>query len=260
MFLSTYFGATALVCVSVLVSVLGVVLVRKFIHIDKLRPSHDVGGYLISVAAALYSVLLGLIVVDAMQFHQRARELTVQESNNLTDVFILAKCLPEPRRSFIRLTCSNYAQRVIDTEWGLLQSGNSCPQAGDLAIGLMQSLADFEPKTENEKALYPQIVEEAREFWQNRQARLNIAQLGIPAAEWVALVAGAVVIIAFSFLFGIESFWIQLAMTSMVSFLLSMSLSLLLLFSMPFKGDLAVQSAAFNTIYFIKTQSETTNR
>jgi hypothetical protein len=121
----------------------------------------------------------------------------------------------------------------------------------------MQSLIDFEPKTENEKALYPQMVSEAREFWQHRQARISMAERGIPFVEWLALIAGAVVIVIFSYLFGLENIWIQILMTSMISLVISLSLTLILLFATPFRGDLSVQSAAFNALDYIKNRIPT---
>jgi hypothetical protein len=257
MVLNSYLGATIFVVGSVVLSVIGSLLARRIVHIEKLRPSHDVGGILFSVVGALYSVLVGLIVVDAVQNYQHAREITVQETNSLADVFILAQRLPEPRRSAIRKICSDYASRVVGTEWEQMKCGSYCPLARDLAIDLMQSLVDFEPKTENEKALYPEMISEARDFWQCRQSRISIAERGIPTVEWLTLGAGAVVIVVFSYLFGIESVWIQILMTAMTSLLLSLNLILILLFATPFQGDLAVQAAAFDTVNYIEKRTPT---
>ena len=253
--LNSYLGVSLLVLGSVCLSIVGLLIARKSLNFEKLKPSHDVGGYLFSVIGALYSVLLGLVVVDAMQSYQRAAEITIQESNNLADVYILAQRLPEPRRGQIRKACVDYAARVTDVEWNEMKCQSYCPVAKDLAIGLMESLVDFEPQTDNEKALYPEMVSEAREFWQHRQSRINIADRGVPAAEWYALVIGAVVIVFFSFLFGIESFWIQLVMTSLVSLLISINLGLILLFATPFQGDQSIRPDSFEIVKYIQNHA-----
>jgi hypothetical protein len=248
MVLNSYAACCLLVLGSGLIAVVGLLLARKTVNFEKLRSSHDVGGYLLAVAGTLYSVLLGLVVVDAMQNHHHAREITERETYNLADVFLLAQRLPEPKRTEIRKLCSSYTQSVIDTEWPLMSSATYCPIAEAKAIDLMELLMDFAPRGENEKDLYPQMVQEASQFWQNRQSRLNIAEKGIPTAEWVVLIAGALIVIFFTYLFGLENFRLQVIMTALVAILISLNLVLLLLFAYPFSGDLSIQSDAFNTV------------
>jgi hypothetical protein len=213
-----------------------------------LKASHDVGGYLLSVVGTLFAVLLGLVVVDAMQSYQRAREIVEHEGNCLTDVIILADRLPEPKRSQIRKMCADYAKQVVDTEWQQMSISNYCPISRQLSIDLMRTLMDFEPRTENEKALYPQMIQEASQFWQNRQARIMVAQTGLPAMEWIALIAGAVVTIFFTYFFVVENLPLQIIMTSMVALLVSLNLMLLLMYAYPFSGDLALGNEAFNSV------------
>src|SRR3990167_7994540 len=99
---STYLAAVGLVLGSVVLAVIGLLISRKIFHIDKLVDSHEVGGYLLSVVGTMYAVLLGLIVVDAMQQYQVARQITETEANCLVDVYLLAKMLPEERSKDVR--------------------------------------------------------------------------------------------------------------------------------------------------------------
>jgi ABC-type branched-subunit amino acid transport system permease subunit len=151
--------------------------------------------------------------------------------------------------------CSQYAKQVVDTEWTMMREGTYCPIARGRAIHLMDSLMDFEPKTEKEKAIYPVMVQQASEFWQNRQARLGIAEKGLPAIEWVVLLTGGVVTVIFTYFFGMENAKLQILMTAMVTLLIAMNLCLLLMFASPFSGDLAVHVDAFNDLQNIFTES-----
>jgi hypothetical protein len=108
-------------------SVAGLLLARKCINFEELRPSHDVGGYLLSVVGTLYAVLLGFVVVDTMQQYQHARQVTEMEAGTLADVFIMANRLHEPNRSKIQTACSNYINQVIETEWSQMSCGKYCP-------------------------------------------------------------------------------------------------------------------------------------
>src|SRR6516225_3121891 len=169
MFFHTQLFAVLVIIFSTLLAAIGLLITRRLMNQKTLKESHDVGGYLLSVIGTLFAVLLGLVVVDAMQSYQRARDIVERESNCLTDVLILSDRLPEPRRSKVRNMCADYADQVVDTEWSQMSCASYCPIAREKAISLMQALMDFEPKTENEKALYPQMVQEASEFWQNRE-------------------------------------------------------------------------------------------
>jgi hypothetical protein len=245
MALNTYLGGFLLTVAAGVVAVLGLLLVRKVVHFEKLKPSHEVGGYLIAVVGALYAVLLGLIVVDAMQQYWKAREITESEVNNLADVYVLAGKLPEPTRSQVRKDCTDYAQQVVTTEWKQMNHGLYCPLARGKAIHLMQELVDFEPQTDSQRTLYSTMINDASTFWQNRQSRISIAQNGVPAVEWIVLVLGAAITVAFTYFFGLQNVKLQIIMTAMVAMLIALSLILLLLFAYPFSGDLCVQDEPF---------------
>ena len=105
-----------------------------------------------------------------------------------------------------------------------------------------------EPKTENEKIIYTQLIQEASQFWQNRQARINIATRGLPLAEWITLLTGAVILVLFTYLFGLENVRLQIIMTALMAALISLNLIMLLLFAYPFSGDLALAPDAFKSL------------
>jgi len=246
--INSYFVCVVIIFMSCVFAVLGLLLVRRAVSFEKLRASHEVGGYLLSVVGTLYGVVLGLVVVDAMQHYQTASDIVERESNNLADVFILAKQLPEPRRTIVRNLCRSYAEQVLDTEWEQMRCSSYCPVARTKAVDLMQALMNFEPKSENDKVIYPRLIEEASQFWQNRQARIKIAGKGLPAAEWTALIVGALILVMFTYLFGLENWRLQVLMTTLVSMLISLNLIMLLLFAYPFSGDLGLAPDAFTSL------------
>ncbi len=243
--LDTYGGGVLLVLGSAILAVIGLLIARKVIDLDRLRASHDVGGYLLSVVGTLYAVLLGLVVVDAMSKFSLAREVTEREANCLADVYVLAECLPEKKRDEVRAICVNYASAVIDTEWDDMDEGAYCPVAHKTAVDLMQSLMNFEPVSENQKALFPLIVADAGDMWKARRQRINMALNGIDNAEWFTLIVGGAITIFFTFFFGLENLKLQIAMTAMVAVLISLNVYLVALFGYPFSGDLKIGTDSF---------------
>ena len=179
----SYFVGTFLISGISLLSVLGLLVVRKYFDLEKLKSCHEVGGYLLSVVGTMYAVLLGLIVVDAMTKFQTAREVVEQEANSLADVFLLANSFPEEKSHKVRVICNDYVKEVLTDEWPAMAEGKISQRARKAIVELMKEVMSFEPVTENQKAIYPIAVQEACQVWDYRRARTNMAQHGIPVVE-----------------------------------------------------------------------------
>ncbi|MFN8659252.1 MAG: hypothetical protein U0105_23165 [Candidatus Obscuribacterales bacterium] len=64
-------------------SVAGMLIVRKRVGVATLITYHEVAGYLLSVVGTLYAVLLGFIIVEAMQHIQDLRVLAEDEASGV---------------------------------------------------------------------------------------------------------------------------------------------------------------------------------
>ncbi len=233
-------GGAILVLGATGISVLGLLGARKIFDLQKLRESHEVGGYLLSVVGTLYAVLLGLIVVDAMAKFQNARMVTEEEANNLADVFVLAASLPKELCNHVRQDCIDYTNRVIKKEWPMMDEGKVDVEARRIIVHMNVELSTFEPQTENQKAIYPLLLSAASDVWHTRRERTNYAIHGPPVVEWVSLVIGSIITVFFTYFFNSAHLKLQVVMTSMVALLISLNLFLFLLFSYPFSGDVCV--------------------
>ena len=245
MAIDSYGAAVLWVLGSMCLSVLGLVYGRRFIDVQTLQQCHDVGGYLLSVVGTLYAVLLGLVVVYAMQNFQSAQSTCQQEANALADVYLLADHLPKVKQMEVKQLCMNYVNEVVNKEWDLMDDGKMSPVANNYAIKLMKALNSFEPKTNNESDMYQAVLDKSCQIWDSRRARSNAASFGVPFEEWLVLLTGGVVTIVFTYFFGLNSLRLQSAMTAMITLLISLNLLLVLWFGYPFSGDRKVHPDAF---------------
>jgi hypothetical protein len=229
------------ICVSGLL----VYLVQRLFPEAVLRTGHDATGNLLSIVGTLYAVLLGLIVVDAMVRFERAMDIVQQESNCLADIFLLAERLPEPYRKGVQDHCRIYADTVVHEEWELMQRARMSVKARRTALQLVRSLDAFEPETETQKAVFPLLLEQVRDLWDRRRERATMAQYGIPAIEWAALVIGAAVTVLFAGLFSVGNARLQTLLTSLVALVIGLNLYLVSLFGYPFAGELSVSVRPF---------------
>lgn len=237
-------GAT-IICLIGAIAVAGLWLWRRRLHFQTIRSYHEVAGYLLSVVGTMYAVLLGLVVVDAISKFQHAVTVTEQEANALADIFLLANKMPSAKRDSVQQLCLQYADAVVDHEWTTMRNSMIYLPARKAAVKLMKEINDFEPQSEGEKAVYPLTVQAGCTLWDNRRARTNFVSVGIPIVEWVVLILGGIITVAFTYFFAMESLRTQMIMTGMLTTLVSLNLYLIVLFGYPFSGDLHVTDEAF---------------
>jgi len=71
------------------------------------------------------------------------------------------------------------------------------------------------------------------------------SQRGPPFLEWVVLAAGGVITVAFAYLFKLDGFRLQLAITAVLAAVIALNLYLILMFASPFSGDVRINPDGF---------------
>ncbi len=246
MTLDSYIAGALLVVASAVVAVLGLIVVRKSYNVRTLAGVHDLSSQYLSIVGTMYAVLLGLIVVDAMQHFQQAITTVEEEANALSELIYLSGRMPAPVRTQVHDTAVGYAQLVIDREWPLLAQGHSLPEARASALELMRLIRDWEPEKESEKAVYASAVSAASQFWNCRRERIVGCQRGVPFLEWAVVILGGIVTVGLTYVFVFEDLKIQIALTAMVSLLISLNIFLVLMFGYPYSGDVSVKPDSFH--------------
>jgi hypothetical protein len=213
-------------------------LLKRVLDKETLKRCHEVGGYYLSVVSTFYAVLIGLIVFDAISKFQTAEQAVESEGKSIISIQTLSKRFPAQEQQ-IRAELTAYIDQVVGIEWNSTKREERV-KGGTLLLNLLNTILMIEPKSQNQQALYPTLTSEALSLWESRRSRVRETNYGLPVAEWVVLIVGALITIVFTYFFTIESGAIQLLMTGMMTLLVSMSLYLVLLFGYPFHGDLKV--------------------
>lgn len=235
-----------LILVSVLTIVICQLIVKKLIGNERIRQCHEIGGYYLSIVGAFYAVLLGLVVFDALGKYQEAEKTVESEAKSLLAIDILSRQFPKQQNE-IKDLISSYIDEVVTVEWDLMERDQKSLKARHLLVTLMHKGLHIEPETENQKAIFPNLATELINAWEARRERTRASNYGIPGAEWIILIAGAIITLLFTFLFTIDSDALHLTMTGLVSLLIAMSLYLVLLFGDPYSGDMKISPEPFTT-------------
>lgn len=243
--MNSYVLGFFIVTSTTLLAVVGMLVVRKMVSLDRLTSFHEVAGYFLSVVGTLYAVLLGFIVVDSMQQMQDVRVLVSQEASGLANIFLVSEGLPEPLRTDIRKNCHNYADEVINDEWPLLQGGHYSQKTFSSVFKIWKAIATFEPKTNREQNIQQQLLAEICNMTQNHRTRVISAIRGIAPVMWFVLIVGGIFTVTFTYFFGLDNVKVQALMTTLVAMILSLNVCLVYVFGHPMATDLGIRPGPF---------------
>lgn len=237
-----------LVSGAVLLSILGLLAVRRLTRRGILKEHHDVAGPIFGVLGAMYAVLLAFVVVSVWQSYDKTNANVQQEANYLADIYRDAEAFaPEFREKVARLT-REYRQSVINKEWKTLARGEMSPEVENLMRQIWALYTTYEPQTFTQKSFFDESVHKLNSFRELRRQRLMDSQNGLPGLLWVVLIAGALTTVSFTFLFETGNPKGQVVMVALFSALVALILLTILLMDFPFTGDITVPFTPFQQL------------
>jgi len=236
------------VSISVLVAVAGLVLVQRLVSPTTRKRHNDVAGFIYAVVGVSYAVLMGLVIIAVWESFAEAKNTASRESSELAEVFWLAHRLPEPEGLHIQEQARSYAEVVVEEEWPLMKEGQASPRAWQLLDEIRQSVQDVEVRTAADEVLYQQGLQRVHDVNDARRSRIVDVEEGIPAILWVVLVVGGVIVVGFTYLFGMDSSLVHMLMVAAVAGIIALALFTVGTLDYPFGGGVQVGPESFELI------------
>lgn len=237
-------GLTAEVAVVAAVVACFVVLhayLQRVLRTDVLRRHNDVAGYLFSAVGVLYAVVLGFVVVVVWQKYDDTIANVEAEVNATGDLYHVVDGYSEPLRSQIRAGLRQYATNVVRVEWPALEHNKDVPETGmNLLEDVSVNVDRFSPTNWKEFAAQQAAIADEQRLFDARRARLIQAEPAVPSILWFALVSGALAMIAFCYIFGVDNRPAQLAMTAILVGFIGVLFVVIDEFSTPFSGSVFI--------------------
>jgi len=235
-----------------LVAVAGLELVQRLVPAAKRQEHNEVAGFLYAVVGIVYAVLLALLVIAVWEQYQSARETVESEASAVGEVAWLAHRLPEPEHQQLQEDARSYAQEVVDTEWPLMEQRiegeRGTPEGWNLVDDMRATLQDVEPRTAAEQELYAEGLDRISRLGDARRMRLVAAEEDLPGVLWAVLVFGAVVVVGFTYLFGLRNSWAHRLMVMSLTAVIALVLFTIWVMEHPFSGGASLEPEAFELI------------
>jgi hypothetical protein len=238
-----------IVLMAVLVSLIGLALVRRLAPIDELAQHIDVAGYVYAVIGVIYAVVLALVVIAAWEEYRDAREAADDEASAVLNLARAANGWPAGDRDTVETALTAYARQVVDVEWPAMARGDFGPTAETVTVNqLWQALNEADESAAAKSASYEVALQQLDDLGAARRNRLLLGEEGLPMSMAVILIIGAVVTVGFAYLFAIANGRLHALMIASLAVLVTLLLLLQFQLGTPFQGVSAIGPTAMQLV------------
>lgn len=222
---------------------------QRLLKSEVLRRHNDVAGYLFSAVGVLYAVLLGFVVVVVWEKYDATIANVQDEVDAAGDLYHVVDGFPAALRTRIRTDLTKYAQTVIRVEWPAMASNQDVPETGSKLIeDAAYAVNTFSPQDQRGYNAQQAAIGNEQRLFDARRQRLVRAQPAVPGVLWFALVTGALSMVAFCYIFGVENRPAQLLMTAILVGLIAILFVVIGEFAGPFSGSVMISSEGWSSL------------
>jgi hypothetical protein len=167
------------------------------------------------------------------------------EANAIVNLHRLAEGLPAEQGARMRELAQNYADAVVDHEWGEMAMGEVSIESSHISRKMWNTLMSIKAPTSTEITAEDHALYELSTLTEHRQMRQLQVTSQLPAILWSVLLAGGALTIFSACLFGTQSTLIHGIQVFSFSLLVAMVLIAIADIDRPFQGTVHVSDAAF---------------
>lgn len=234
--------------VAILLTLGGLVLVRRCISHAVLKQHNDVAGFIFATLGVIYAVILAFTVIVVWENFNLSSTNVNNEAALLMGVFRDNQILSEPFKSTMRQHIIEYTEMVAGDEWEAMQRGGESPRFYPVIANMWNHLRSFKPRTKTEEVFFKDMIDKMNQALALRIQRIFNSKEGLNPLFWFMLILGGIITVIFTYFFGMENFQAQLIMTSLLAALIALVLFTILSLDYPFTGDVRVSPEPFNYI------------
>jgi len=232
------------IIVPTVLAMLGPVLVRRFIVLERLTTNNEVAGFKFAVLGVVYAVLLGFAVIVVWEKFRDAESAVAQEADASLALARLAGGLPEGSQpgqgGALRARVSAYLHTALDQDRQAVARAEPSPEATQAINEIYRTVLADRPGDSAGSALQGELLHQLDHLTQARRARFVLAEGAVPGVVWAVLSLGAVVTVGFTFFFGTINLRAQVLMTGLLALIIFLGLEVIVTVNRPFTGPVSV--------------------
>ncbi|MBL0166177.1 MAG: DUF4239 domain-containing protein [Propionivibrio sp.] len=254
--LPQWLAISLLVVISVSFSIIGFLVVHRFVP-TKVRQIHnDVAGFVYGSLGVTYGVLLGFVVIVVWGQLNDAKVNAAHESSIALVLYNNIMAYPDKtasitmKRGFLR-----YIRQVVEAQDPTtVEPSTRMPAAPmDQLLALVDGIV---PSSGHEQILFTQILQNMNELATYYHLREQASREELPDVIWIGIVVGAIITIGFTFLFGTENFWAHIIMTSLLATMIAVVIYVVIEMDHPTMGAVTIGIPDSYSQILVRTKAE----
>ena len=242
--LPLWLSALLLVALPTAIAMVGPMVVRRFIQLDRLRTNNEVAGFKFATVGVLYAVLLAFAIIVVWEKFNVAENDVAKEAGAAATVLRLSDGLSAERRVAMHDAMSAYLNSAIGKDWPAMEHGALDPDVTSALSNVYTTLLNSRAGGGQDPVLMAEILRQLDEISTARRARLVTADGNVPEILWFVLFGGAIVTVGFTFFFGAQNVRAQAFMTGALAALVFSALLTVIVIDHPFAGSVKVEPEA----------------
>jgi hypothetical protein len=235
---------------TVSLSIVGIYIFRPWVK--KWWEGHDNNdqiSFYLSAIGVFYGITLGLLAAGVWQNFNEAEEKVNLEASTLSALFIDVSSFPVKESQVLKTDLKKYVHFVIHKAWDLHRQGISKTQGTELLFQFQKHLYGFNPQGPREEIIFAESVKEFNRLIELRRQRLQSVTSGMNASIWVVIAIGAFFTLIICCLFNIKSLRLHVIMNGIIGIIIGTLIHLVVMYDNPFRGDVSIDSEAFEGVY-----------
>ena len=225
-------------------AMVGPVVVRHFVQLDRLRTNNEVAGFKFATVGVIYAVLLAFAVLVVWEKFNEAETNVAREASAAATVFRLLEGLAAEDYGPMKQAMTAYLNAAIDKDWPTMEHGRASADVTRALSNVYTTLLDARSGEPVDPILLAELLRQLDEVSAARRSRLVASTGTVPPILWYVLFSGAVITLGFTFFFGTPNLRAQTMMTGALAILVFSGLLPVIVIDRPFAGGVKVQPEA----------------
>jgi hypothetical protein len=209
------------------------------------RAHNDLIGWQLSVLGTTYAVIIGFMLYTVWIDFGSAELNADAEANSVVNLYRLADGLVPNEGARIKVLARAYGDAVVDQEWGEMEANIMPSKTREITRQMWQTLMASKGASPTEITAEDHALYELSALAGYRRIRLVESASRLPGVLWFVLLAGGVVTIASTCMFGASNGALHLIQVSAFTLLISLVLVAIADINRPFQGAVHVSDYAF---------------
>jgi hypothetical protein len=215
------------------------ILIRRWVGAERLAKNNEIAGFKFATVGVIYAVLLAFSVIVVWEKFNDAENAAADEAGAAAALFHYVEG-NEPEAQAVRIALTNYIKAAIDKDWPEMALESESREATHALDRVYAAALTLNQASTRDTADMSEVFRQIDNVTSARRTRLHLATGLVPDVIWLALFLGAGLTVGFTLFFGSENFIAQIAMTGVLSILVTMGLVVIISIDHPFTGPVHI--------------------